>query len=91
MKSWEKINKKGNRFLGEYYCYKLQMRDDESIILHTGRLFQQYTVYEWIKIENPRLNFTSFNQDFIRTDVLWGFLDVLHYDEREASQVGRIE
>lgn len=28
----------------EYYCYKLHMRYDESIILHSGILFQQYVV-----------------------------------------------
>lgn len=36
----------------EYYCYKLQMRDDEGDeILHTGRIFQQYTIDEYIKLE----------------------------------------
>lgn len=28
----------------EYYCYKLDMRYDESIIMHSGILFQQYVV-----------------------------------------------
>ncbi|XP_019231846.1 PREDICTED: uncharacterized protein LOC109212634 [Nicotiana attenuata] len=51
----------------EYYCYKLQMRNnDEDEILHTGRLFQQYSVDEYIKLETQRLDFVSFNQDLFR-------------------------
>ena len=73
----------------EYYCYQLQMRDDENIILHSGRLFQEYTVDQWIKIETQRLDFASFNPDLYRTDVLGGLLDVLRRGERNASQVGK--
>lgn len=73
----------------EYYSYKLQIRDDEDIILHSGRLLQQYILDEWIKIETQRLDFSSFNQDLFRTNVLGGLLDILHRGEREASQVGK--
>ena len=65
------------------------MRDDENIILHSGRLFQQYTVDQWIKIETQRLDFASFNPDLYRIDVLGGWLDVLWRGERDASQVGK--
>ncbi|XP_060170295.1 uncharacterized protein LOC132601203 [Lycium barbarum] len=73
----------------EYYCYKLQIRNDENIILHYGRLFQQYAVDEWIKIESQRLDFASLNQDLFRIDMLEGLLDMLRRGEREASQIGR--
>ncbi|KAG5530734.1 hypothetical protein RHGRI_025635 [Rhododendron griersonianum] len=39
----------------EYYCYKLQIRDDDpSILLLSGRLLQQYVVDMYIKLENTR-------------------------------------
>ncbi|XP_009792308.2 uncharacterized protein LOC107799576 isoform X1 [Nicotiana tabacum] len=74
----------------EYYYYKLQMRnDDEDEILHTGRLFQQYSVDEYIKLETQRLDFVVFNQDLFRMSVLQGLLDVLRLGERDASNVGK--
>ncbi|XP_016490183.1 uncharacterized protein LOC107809981 isoform X1 [Nicotiana tabacum] len=74
----------------EYYCYKLQLRnDDEDALLHTGRLFQQYSVDEYIKIETQRLDFASFNQDLFRMDILQGFLDILRFGERDSSNIGK--
>nr|XP_016509877.1 PREDICTED: uncharacterized protein LOC107827294 [Nicotiana tabacum] len=73
----------------EYYCYQLKIRDDENIILHLGRLLQQYVVAEWIKVETQRLDFAFFNQDLFRMDVLAGLLDLLRRGEREGSQVGK--
>ncbi|XP_075093689.1 uncharacterized protein LOC107772267 isoform X1 [Nicotiana tabacum] len=81
--------KRDNVSCREYYCYKLQIRDDENILLHAGRLFQQYIVDEWIKVETQRLDFATFNQDLFRFDVLGGLLDILRCGEREASQVGK--
>lgn len=81
--------KRDNVSCREYYCYKLQIRDDENILLHAERLFQQYIVDEWIKIKSQRLDFASFNQDLFRVDVLGGLLDIQRYREREASQVGK--
>lgn len=83
----EKINEKKMIFCREYYSYKHQIRDDEDIILHSGRLLQQYIVNEWIKIETQRLDFALFNQDLFRIDVLERLLDIFHRDKREASQV----
>ncbi|XP_075099108.1 uncharacterized protein LOC107798197 [Nicotiana tabacum] len=84
-----KILKKGQRrrdtvSVREYYCYKLQMRnDDEDEILHTGRIFQQYSVDEYIKLETQRLDFAAFNQDLFRTAMLEGLLDILRLEIKE--------
>lgn len=44
--------KRNNVSCREYYCYKIQMRDDENDeLLHTGRIFQQYIVDVFIKVE----------------------------------------
>ena len=37
----------------EYYAYKLHIRPNtKSILLHSGRLFQQYVVDMYIKLES---------------------------------------
>ncbi|XP_073307171.1 uncharacterized protein [Primulina huaijiensis] len=62
----------------EYYCYKLQVRDnDRSFLLHIGRLLQQYIVDMYIKIETSRLEFfrTSDMQNRLRNEVYNGLLD----------------
>ncbi|XP_019225656.1 PREDICTED: uncharacterized protein LOC109207229 [Nicotiana attenuata] len=63
--------------------------DDEDEILHTGRLFQQYSVDEYIKLETQRLDFVSFNQDLFRMGILQRLLDILKLGERDASNVGK--
>nr|XP_009775438.1 PREDICTED: uncharacterized protein LOC104225359 [Nicotiana sylvestris] len=63
--------------------------DDEDELLHTGRLLQQYSVDEYIKLETQRLDFVFFNQDLFRMDMLNGLLDILRLGERDASNVGK--
>ncbi|GAA0183399.1 hypothetical protein LIER_30815 [Lithospermum erythrorhizon] len=55
----------------EYYMYKLQERpNDKSYILRFGRLFQQYIVDNYIKIETMRLDFLRNNQKKDQTRAL---------------------
>nr|XP_009767467.1 PREDICTED: uncharacterized protein LOC104218629 [Nicotiana sylvestris] len=76
--------------VSEYYCYKLQIRnDDEDEILHTGRLLQQYSVDEYIILETQRLDFVLFNQYLFKMGILQGLLDILRLGERDASIVGK--
>ena len=56
----------------EYYCFKLQVRKKLlNIILFGGRLFQQWAVDRYIKIESMRLDWYSKpkNQKVIRADL----------------------
>ncbi|KAM0874177.1 hypothetical protein ACQ4PT_037644 [Festuca glaucescens] len=56
----------------EYYCFKLQVRKKLfNIILFGGRLFQQWAVDMYIKIETMRLDWYSKpeNQKVIRADL----------------------
>ena len=56
----------------EYYCYNLQIRPGEfNITLHGGRLFQQYVVDMYVKVESMRLDWYSKpeNQKIIRADL----------------------
>jgi hypothetical protein len=64
----------------EYYCYKLQMRPDEfNILFYGGRLFQQWLVNMYVKVESMRLNWYSLSkhQKIIRTELYRGIVDML--------------
>ncbi|XP_075103705.1 uncharacterized protein LOC142178274 [Nicotiana tabacum] len=63
--------------------------DDKDKILHTGRIFQQYSVDQYIKLETQRLDFAVFNQDLFRMAMLQGLLDILRLGERDASNIGK--
>ncbi|XP_027155566.1 uncharacterized protein LOC113755901 [Coffea eugenioides] len=74
----------------EYYCYKFQVRDDDvSMLLHSLRLFQQFVVGSYIKIEMSRLDFHRRKQNEIRTEVLQGVLDSIAIGQTQGSRVGR--
>lgn len=70
--------KRANVSCREYYCYQIQIRDRHpNEILHSGRLSQQYIVYQYIKLETQRLYFFSLNQNLFRVEVLQGIIDLL--------------
>ena len=74
----------------EYYCYKLQIRVFiRSILLHSSRLFQQYVVEMYIKIEIARLDYFRNKQDEFRAEVYQGIIDSIHMGETRGSKVGR--
>uniref|UniRef100_A0A453A415 Helitron helicase-like domain-containing protein n=1 Tax=Aegilops tauschii subsp. strangulata TaxID=200361 RepID=A0A453A415_AEGTS len=74
----------------DYYCYKLQMRPGIfNPILFGKRLFQQFAVDTYIKIENSRLDYIWGHQDKIRADLYQGLVDSLHAGEGRADSVGK--
>ena len=74
----------------DYYCYKFQIRPGIfDPILHGKRLFQQFAVDTYIKIENSRLDYMWRNQAQIRADLYQGLVDSLHAGEGRAYAVGK--
>ncbi|XP_042980082.1 uncharacterized protein LOC122310265 [Carya illinoinensis] len=74
----------------EYYCYKLQIREDvNSILLLSGRLFQQFVVDTYIKIETSRLDYFRRNQQHIRSELYQGIVDSISVGETNASRIGK--
>jgi hypothetical protein len=57
-------------------------------ILHGGRLFQQFAVDMYIKIEGCRLNWIRDHQPEIRVDLYKGIVDSITAGETRASAVG---
>ena len=73
----------------DYYCNKFQMRPGIfNPILYGKRLFQQFAVDTYIKIESSRLDYIR-NQDDIRADLYQGLVDSLHASEGRVEAVGK--
>ena len=73
--------------LMQYCSERLMVRSGvENPILLGSRLFQQYVVDQYAKIETCRLNYLRHNQNQLRADVYSSIEDALHSGE---EQVGR--
>ena len=58
-------------------------------VLHGKRLFQQFAVDTYIKIESSRLVYIRNNQERLRADLYQGLVDSLHAGEGRANAVGK--
>uniref|UniRef100_K3Z0E3 ATP-dependent DNA helicase n=1 Tax=Setaria italica TaxID=4555 RepID=K3Z0E3_SETIT len=74
----------------EYYCYRFHARPSIfNPILHGGRLFQQFAVDTYIKIESSRLDFIWYHQKEIKADLYKGLLDSIQEGEQKGDKVGK--
>nr|GMD68303.1 uncharacterized protein LOC109176597 [Ipomoea batatas] len=74
----------------EYYAYKFQVRsNDQCLLLHTGRLLQQFIVDIYIKIENQRLDYYRTQQDQSRIETYQGLVDSVGVGATTGYDVGR--
>ena len=51
-----------------YTRYRIAIRDDFNPVILGRRLFQQYLVDSYVKIERDRINYCKFNQEKLRRD-----------------------
>jgi hypothetical protein len=73
----------------QFYCYRLQDRVKSYLHLF-GRLFHQYIVDQYAKIEAGRLNFVYFNQDKLRVDMYKGLVEAAAQNDKDVgSKVGK--
>ncbi|XP_024990536.1 uncharacterized protein LOC112524820 [Cynara cardunculus var. scolymus] len=73
----------------DYYCYKFQIRSSNNVILLGGRLFQQFVVDMYIKIETTCLSFIERNQTKIRSYLYQGVVDCVNAGEVQPSRIGQ--
>jgi hypothetical protein len=69
------------------------MRPNEfNIMVYGGRLFQQWLVDMYVKVDSMRLDWYLFpkHQKIIRVDLYRGIVDTLKAGEARASEVGRL-
>ncbi|XP_063990617.1 uncharacterized protein LOC135169496 [Diachasmimorpha longicaudata] len=73
-----------------YTKYRMADRDD-NMILKGGRLFQQWVVDSYVKIEKDRLNYCRQNQKTLRSDTYQGLVDHLQQRANGSDcQVGKM-
>uniref|UniRef100_A0A8R1IAX7 ATP-dependent DNA helicase n=1 Tax=Caenorhabditis japonica TaxID=281687 RepID=A0A8R1IAX7_CAEJA len=65
----------------DFYSYHLHQREFFCPLFHSGKLFQQFVVDVWTKIEQGRLNFIRHNQDKLRGENLQSLQDYIEGDE----------
>lgn len=70
----------------DFYCYKLMIRVENSSLLRSGKLLQEYIVDSYVKVEQARVHFIRTHQKEIRAESYQGAMDALLND---APRVGR--
>lgn len=70
----------------DFYCYKLTTRETNESLLKSGKLFQEYIVDSYVKVEQARVHFIRTHQKEIRAESYQGAMDALLND---APRVGR--
>lgn len=73
----------------EYYCHKFQIRAGcQSTLLRAGRLYQQYVVDQYIKIQTTRLDYYRRKQSDMRSELYQGIVDSVMSGETRGSELG---
>ena len=73
----------------EFYSYRLMLRSGLNHLHLSGRLFHQYIVDMYAKIEQQRLNYIKTNQQKIRVDLYSGLADAVAKGDTNATELGR--
>jgi hypothetical protein len=69
----------------------LNIIKNEQVRLHSfGKLFHQYVVDMYDKMEQQRLSFIMFNQKSLRTEVYSELTDSIRLDDNDMSSVGKL-
>lgn len=73
-----------------FYAYRLMIRQNvDNHLLRYRRLFQQYAVDMYVKIETERLNFIRFNQAKLRSEEYVHLRDAIS-SEGNVNNIGRL-
>lgn len=73
-----------------YYAYRLMIRqNEENHLLQYRRLFQQFVVDMYVKIETERLNYIRFNQSKLRSEEYIHMRDAIR-TEGDVNNIGRM-
>ncbi len=74
----------------DFYRHRLMVRDGQSRhLFRCGKLFQQYIVDMYLKMELQRINYLRFNQSKLRVETYSGLTDAMLRDG-DATNVGKL-
>jgi len=79
--------------LKDYYQHKFHYRDDNlNLMFWSGKLFQEFVVSSWIKIESNNLNYHKYNQPKLRIMTYQGLMnhtETMYTPENITQGAGR--
>ncbi|OAD65531.1 hypothetical protein PHYBLDRAFT_64601, partial [Phycomyces blakesleeanus NRRL 1555(-)] len=74
----------------QWYSNRLMYRRNTQHLLHLfGRLFQQYIVDMYAKVEHDRLHFITSNQNRLRVDLYSGIQDAVIHNDCNLANLGK--
>ncbi|CAN1254542.1 ATP-dependent DNA helicase PIF1 [Linum perenne] len=86
-----KTRKRGHVTRREYYCFRLQYRDDEgTTLIRGGKVLQHFCIDVWTTIEEDRLRYVRDHQKELRSDIYKGLLEAFHQGDHNAAGRGNI-
>jgi len=73
--------KEGRLSQMDYIAYRIQYRPNKfSLLLRSGRIFQQYLIDMWAAADQNRLDYIQYNQNDIRASQYAGLTDAIDHD-----------
>jgi len=72
----------------QFYSFHLMQRDNFNVLLRCGRLFHQYIVDQYAKMERERLNFCFHHQQDLRAELYCGLSDAVANGDASGASVG---
>jgi hypothetical protein len=74
----------------QYYGFHMMQRDGNfNVLLRAGRLFQQYIVDQYVKVEQERLNYIYYHQRELRAELYQGLQDAILSGDTDGNTIGR--
>ncbi|CAN0925698.1 ATP-dependent DNA helicase PIF1 [Linum grandiflorum] len=75
----------------EYYCFRLQYRQNEGkTLIRSGKALQHFCIDAFTTIEQNRLTYLRLNQKKLRSDLYKGLYDALNRGDLDSRNLGRI-
>ncbi|KAG2210393.1 hypothetical protein INT45_005489 [Circinella minor] len=71
------------------YCFMFRGNNDENELHYFGKLFQQYIVDMYAKMESNRLLYIRLNQSRLRSDLYSNVADAVLLGDNDMGNVGR--
>ncbi|XP_078438602.1 uncharacterized protein LOC144709071 [Wolffia australiana] len=75
--------------MNQFYAYHFMVRDSSTVLHLSGRLFQEYVVDAYAKVEESRLHWIRCNQSTLRSSLYRGLVDQVATDN-VAMPAGRM-
>lgn len=83
------LQPRNNVTMLQYACYRIALRDDFSLLHHSKKLFLQWVVDMYVRIEGSRLHYLRNNQANLRTDLYRNLTDHFATNANVNVPIGR--